>query len=193
MSPKGGIRFPVNWQNQFTKKQQEILETADSPKVRQHMNYLIGKQMNYFVPRKSGALRNSMRATETGISWNTPYAHYQYSGYVYGPNKMLYNASASRAVGSGVIRAVSTEGSFVSPKGKTKYKTSRRLGESKDFDYWTTTRSSIYGGVKRLRVHFKMGYTTPNTGYEWIKKFNTSSRIKNANQSITYYLTHLKY
>lgn len=40
-----------------------------------------------FVPRREGILRGSarMQPDENGgeISWNTPYAHFQYQGYVY--------------------------------------------------------------------------------------------------------------
>ena len=55
-------------------------------------------------------------STEVGsgeVIWNTPYAHYQYMGIVYGPNYPIYEAGA--LVG------------FYSPPGRPKQKTDKAL------------------------------------------------------------------
>ena len=39
-----------------------------------------------YVPFESGALRDSVTITPKTITHNAPYAHYQYTGDVYGPN-----------------------------------------------------------------------------------------------------------
>ena len=39
-----------------------------------------------YVPKQQGILQGSGIATPEYAEWNTPYAHYQYTGEVYGPN-----------------------------------------------------------------------------------------------------------
>lgn len=49
-----------------------------------------------YVPFRQGALRGSGHITEPGeIEWNTPYAHYQYMGEVYGPNIPITDAGGN--------------------------------------------------------------------------------------------------
>lgn len=43
-----------------------------------------------YVPMDTGTLRNSVRITPGMIEHTVPYAHYQYAGEVYGPNRPIY-------------------------------------------------------------------------------------------------------
>ena len=49
-----------------------------------------------YVPFRQGALRGSGHITKPGeIEWNTPYAHYQYMGELYGPNIPIGDAEGN--------------------------------------------------------------------------------------------------
>lgn len=52
-----------------------------------------------FIPFQQGALRNSVGYPDGiyagNIEYNTPYAHYQYMGEVYGPNIPEYDAKGN--------------------------------------------------------------------------------------------------
>ena len=39
-----------------------------------------------YVPMDSGTLAQTTRITSDGVTYSSPYAHYQYEGQVYGPN-----------------------------------------------------------------------------------------------------------
>lgn len=61
---------------------------------------------------------SAQRATQIGsgfVVWDTPYAHYQYMGIVYGPNIPIYEP------GTGVLLG------FFSPPGMPKQPTDRKL------------------------------------------------------------------
>ena len=51
------------------------------------------------IPFQQGALRNSVNYPDGiyggEIEYNTPYAHYQYEGVVYGPNIPIYDAAGN--------------------------------------------------------------------------------------------------
>ncbi len=122
--------------------------------------------INKFVPKESGTLRKEAKAVSkiggdrgaggngTGsatIYWgysgkSEKYAHYQFIGDVYGPNKAVVVNGEHRG--------------WRSPKGKNqKYNTHRKMGEP--FEY------ELHDGTL-IRVK---GYTVRGTGYNWIKKF----------------------
>ena len=50
-----------------------------------------------YVPMDTGMLRNTVRITPGVIEHIVPYAHYQYMGEVYGPNRPIYEGE--RVVG----------------------------------------------------------------------------------------------
>lgn len=54
------------------------------------LNMQIVADCDTLIPFQQGALRNSVNYPQgvygTEIEWNTPYAHLQYTGIVYGPN-----------------------------------------------------------------------------------------------------------
>ena len=122
--------------------------------------------INKFVPKKKGYLRRSARAkykvnaaSEGGngtgsatIYWGetartSKYAHYQFVGEVYGPNKAVFNKKGKHI-------------GWRSPKGENeKYATGRFMGVP--FTY------ELHDG----RVVYVKGYTTKGTGYDWITRF----------------------
>lgn len=126
--------------------------------------------INKFVPKRSGALRRSARAlgvphafgTGKGNAWVSwglngakEYAHYQFVGDVYGPNKAIFEALGPNKDGPGA----GVQSGWRSPKGKKKWNTGRKMGIP-----FTKTLSD--GRVVRV-----LGYTTPNTKYDWINEF----------------------
>ena len=69
-----------------------------------------------------GRLRDSALVDKEGIKWRTPYAHYVWSGNVYGPNIPVFAKGTSQ-----IIR-------FVSPKGVKKHP----MGYSMNYSLPTT-------------------------------------------------------
>ena len=63
------------------------------------LNMQIVADCDPFIPFQQGALRNSVNYPEGiyggEIQWNTPYAHYQYMGEVYGPNIPIYDGDGN--------------------------------------------------------------------------------------------------
>lgn len=66
-----------------------------------------------YVPFESGALRDSVTIAPKTITHNAPYAHYQYTGEVYGPNYPI----TQNGVRVG----------YYSPPNRPKYPTGKRL------------------------------------------------------------------
>lgn len=120
--------------------------------------------INRFVPKESGDLRRSARAKSKAASgsgsatvyWGTTkttekYAHYQFVGDVYGPNKAHFNDAG-------------VHDGWTSPRGKgEKENTHRKMGVPFTYE------------LKDGKVVYVKGYTTPGTGYDWIEKFKKDS------------------
>ena len=160
------IRIKYHWQP--TKLQQKLLDTCDSPEVRQGINKIIRDYANHFVPYKNpaytlpldtakpGALREDTKVTDKTITWNMPYARYQYYGKVYAPNVPIFGSLEN---GGKVLLGFR---SFIKgqPKPITKYPTNRKLN-----------------------------YTTPGTGDYWIKRLMYNNRAHAyMNKAIVRYL-----
>lgn len=63
------------------------------------LNMQIVADCDPFIPFQQGALRNSVNYPEGiyggVIEYNTPYAHYQYEGEIYGPNIPIYDTQGN--------------------------------------------------------------------------------------------------
>lgn len=63
------------------------------------LNMQIVADCDPLIPFQQGALRNSVNYPEGiyggVIEYNTPYAHYQYEGEVYGPNVPIYDTQGN--------------------------------------------------------------------------------------------------
>lgn len=61
-------------------------EALKDDKSMYEVHDLFAKLMNDYVPMSEGVLSQSLDVTKDRVRYNTPYAHYQYVGEVYGPN-----------------------------------------------------------------------------------------------------------
>lgn len=63
------------------------------------LNEQIVADCDHLIPFQQGALRNSVNYPQGvyggEIEWNTPYAHYQYMGEVYGHNIPIYDSAGN--------------------------------------------------------------------------------------------------
>ena len=157
---EGGVkRWGTDWKNS--------LEFICKPMAMNDLAKGYRYYINKHVPKKSGALRRS--ATTKGyassgdgfayVRWGSykkvkNYWHYQFVGDVYGPNKPVF-----KALGPNPSGAAGVHSGWVSPKGKQKTNQGRKMG--------TPTTYTLSNGQV---VHI-YGYTTPGTGYNWIKRF----------------------
>ena len=61
-------------------------KVAKDPTVKLAMHNALAKEMNPYVPMQTGVLSQSIEITPDYVRYIQPYAHYQYTGIVYGPN-----------------------------------------------------------------------------------------------------------
>ena len=138
---KGAIRIRVRADNTQTKLQQKLETLLNDTETKKGINRQILRFINEYVPYRANGesdhthLRDSVRINEKSISWNTPYARYQYFGEVYGPNFLV---------------VIDDEPKWRSPKGKPKYPTGRSIqyhtpGTSGEWDKvaWQNDRRRI--------------------------------------------------
>lgn len=160
----------INSLEYSTKKQRELIRMLRyDRKVRLHINGIIAKEVQDYVPMKKGGLRRSIRITERGITWGSgiPYAHYQFAGKIYDVNKAKIRGKGENA------RIVG----WYSPKGVQKTNSGRELG---------APRESLLG--------WKFGYTTPGTTHHWTRVYTGKSQTgfnpvkMKVNAEITRYL-----
>jgi len=105
-----------------TKLQQELMDIIGSEKAMRGVHRLLGEFCEPYVPKKTGGLRAAMKAYPGSVKWETPYAHYQYTGVVYAPNYRIER--------NGEIIG------WYSPAGKKKRKTDRELGVPGEWKGW---------------------------------------------------------
>ena len=158
-----------------TKKQQKFLAMLNDDSIKTDINERILNVINHFVPKKTGALRRSGRATPDSIIWGEglEYARYQYGGVVYGPNLpgLEYGSPAWR-----------------SRNGKRKHPTGRELGIPGSALLRPKWQKDEPGKPKYTGlVLYTFGYTTPNTHHHWDKYFTYFPKMK-TNLEITRFL-----
>lgn len=141
------------------------LEWIKAPNCMQELGNSMKGYFNHFVPKKTGALRNSAEVTgeykQSVITWGhgIPYARYQYGGIVYEQNIPSFKKG-------GVWNG------WVSVKGRKKVPTSgdnlRLLGHPAHTG-WITMRNGPYKG-RQFKV---LGYTKTPDKFEptsnWIE------------------------
>ena len=172
-----GIRYSVNvsknmqkWASDWKYSLAAICQPEKFVDIAKLYRYYINKK----VPKKTGALRRSAVAKgyATGggggyggawamIFWATQgkaekYGHYQFVGDVYGPNKAVWGQGPNKNGASGVQTGWRSP---VTPK--------RNMG-------WKMGRPGSYTTHDGRTVTIK-GYTTPGTGYDWLKRFHEDS------------------
>ena len=102
--------------------QRMLLAIINDKEAMREAHQILGEMCNKFVPSKSGALRQSMHAYPKSVRWETPYAHYQYMGEIYGPNYPI--------IRKGVITG------WYSKRGVKKSPTGRELGLPGEWMGW---------------------------------------------------------
>lgn len=105
-----------------TELQAKLLKLVNNEKAMRETHRILGEMCDPYVPEKTGGLRHSMKVYPTSVKWETPYAHYQYTGVVYAPNYPIM-------MGSTVVK-------WRSPAGKRKRKTNRELGVPGEWNGW---------------------------------------------------------
>ena len=102
-----------------TKKLAEQFESLADDKVMYEIHDLFAKMMNDYVPFAEGVLSQTVQVEKDKVRYNTPYAHYQYVGQVYGPNIPI--------IEDGVVVG------FFSIPGKKKEPTGKEIQYNKEY------------------------------------------------------------
>lgn len=108
----GELSIIVDDAGTATAIQRKLSYLLDDAEVREGITKIVRDEVNKFVPKNTGNLASQTEIYEDEIIWTAPYAHYQYTGIVYGPN---------------IPTIINGEPGWRSPKGKEKYPTGRRL------------------------------------------------------------------
>ena len=78
----------------FSGAERKIKSLTDDETMTQIHNQL-GVFLNPYVPMDEGILAGSTVATPQYLQYNSPYAHYMYTGIVYGPNIPITDADGN--------------------------------------------------------------------------------------------------
>lgn len=166
---KNGIKkWGVDWKNSLA----QICEPEAMQDLAKGYRYYINK----YVPKKSGTLRKSAHPVSklggerdaggngTGsatVYWgdrgpSMEYAHYQFVGDIYGPNRAIFFKQGPNPGGGAGVQS-----GWYTPVGKgKKWNTHRKLGSEPG--------SFTLDDGRKITVK---GYTTKGTKYNWIKEF----------------------
>lgn len=152
----GNVTFDVSVKyskgtSKYLWKLREFTKMFDEPEMRTRINYFILDAIQPYVPKESGELRRSRRVYPDKITWGEglPYAHYQFAGEVWGPN-----------------RPITSKGTIVGWYSVApKHKTGRELGVPGEWKGWTfgyTTPNTkhhwtdVYSGKLKLDTNKKI-------------------------------------
>jgi len=154
-----------------TKLQRRLLKLLNDKEVNREVHRLLGERCNIYVPKKSGALRQSMKAYPQSVRWETPYAHYQYEGEVYGPNIPVLEGEdpAWRS-------------------GKVKYPTGRQLGKKGSallHPIWRIDEGEYNLVEPDILASYNFGYTTPNTSSHWLDEAMKNGGLNAYSRAVT--------
>ena len=69
-----------------TKIQTFFAGLNDDAEIKLLVHNAFAKELNPYVPMQTGVLSQTPIITDKGVTYTQPYAHYQYTGIVYGPN-----------------------------------------------------------------------------------------------------------
>ena len=155
-----------------TKLQRELLDLINDKEVMREAHRMLGEMCNEYVPMKSGELRRSMKAYPKTVRWETPYAHYQYMGEVYGPNVPIVTGGTLtgfyKVSGRTYPRfSGGTITGWFSYPGLKKRPTGRELGVP---GYWKG---------------WKFGYTKAGTTHHWFDEAMKNGGKRNYSRAVT--------
>lgn len=107
------------------------LESLDDPDTMQQVHNTYAKFLDPYVPMDEGVLAHDVTVTPEYVQYNSPYAHYMYTGIVYGPNIPIM--SNGEIIG------------YWSPPNQAKHPTGASIDYSKE-----NIRLLLIIGIKRL-------------------------------------------
>lgn len=154
-----------------TKLQQKLLNIINNKEVLREAHRLLGERCNVYVPMKSGALRQSMKAYPNSVRWETPYAHYQYEGDVYGPNLPVLRGENPAWISR-----------------RTKYPTGRTLGQTGQaflHPIWKIENGRYTKVEPYVLEEYTFGYTTPKTSHHWLDKAMENGGLNAYSRAVT--------
>lgn len=119
----GDISIIVEDSGISTTIQKKLSYLLDDWEVQEGVTKIVRDEMNKFVPRKTGNLtsESNVEVILDEIIWLAPYAHYQYTGFVYGPNFLVTDENGNAKLDE------NGESMWRTPKGTEKYNTGRFL------------------------------------------------------------------
>lgn len=126
MATKGYKRVKVD----FSNLEIDLSAVPRSKVVRQQINEVFAERCDKYVPYQTGRLAD-VSITPYTITYRAPYAHYQYTGIVYGPNyRIPVKETYYEDPFTGEI--VDNTGGYVyrTPRGTVKFRTNRELNYS---------------------------------------------------------------
>lgn len=111
---------------------------------------LLIQMCDKYVPADTHTMAQTAQAYPEYAHYNTPYAHYQHEGEVYGPNFIGWEDYATPGWRS----------------GKTKHPTGRELGKPGH----AVLQPQFGTEHSKEPIEWDFGYTTPNTTHHWEQK-----------------------
>ena len=101
----------------------------------------LAKMCDPYVPMENSDLARDITISSNGVTYNSPYAHYQYMGIVYGPNlpqieNGVVTGWRSRKPKSPTNRKLGTEGYLLDDKGNVMWE----FGYTKDYHPLATSK-----------------------------------------------------
>lgn len=118
---EGEISVIVQDNGIATALQKKLSYLLDDWEVREGVTKIVRDEMNKFVPRRTGNLAKHTEIYDDEIVWTSPYAHYQYMGFVYGPNFLVKDRDGNPVLNE------NGEQIWRTPKGVTKYPTGKSI------------------------------------------------------------------
>lgn len=139
---------------QPTELQKRLLAIVNNEKAMREAHRILGEMCQPYVPEgDTGGLRRSMKVYPASVKWEAPYAHYQYTGIVYGPNIPI--------VRQGIVTR------WRSIPNKRKKKTNRELGVPGEWKGWkfgyTTPGTTHHWYDKAMEGRGKNNYSVAVT------------------------------
>lgn len=136
----GELIITVRDDNTVTALQRKLDYLLNDSEVQKGVTQIVVDAVNRYVPKLTGELAESVEIEGNEAVWTSPYAHYQYEGIVYGPNKAIWSGN--------------TVTGWRTPAGMTKYPTGRMLGEERDsiggWDFGYTTSGTGHHWINKM-------------------------------------------
>ena len=111
------MKIKANVEVNFVKIETKFARFMDDENLGLQLHNELARQLNPYVPMQTGMLSQNVLITPKYVQYVSPYAHYQYTGLVYGPNIPI--------IENGVITG------WFSPPGKgTKHPTGKSINYS---------------------------------------------------------------